>query len=183
MICRMAEKASALHIVDFGIMYGFRWSILIQHLSKRPGGPPKLPITGIDIPQCGFRPTERIEVTDRRLLNYCERFNVRFEYNTIAAQNWETIQIEDIKINSKEMLVVNSLFRLENLLDETAEVDCPRNAVLKLITKMNPDVFVHSIISGSYNSPFFVTRFRETLFHLSAIFDMFENTLPREEPG
>ncbi|XVF68794.1 hypothetical protein PTKIN_Ptkin11bG0030200 [Pterospermum kingtungense] len=182
MICRMAEKASALHIVDFGILYGFQWPILIQHLSKRPGGPPKLRITGIEIPQRGFRPTERIEVTGRRLANYCERFGVPFEYNAIAAQNWETIQIEDIKINNNEMLAVNCHYRFENLLDETAEVDCPRNAVLKLIRKMNPDIFVHSIVNGSYNSPFFVTRFKEALFHLSAIFDMFENTLPREDP-
>ncbi|XVF05495.1 hypothetical protein REPUB_Repub05bG0177300 [Reevesia pubescens] len=183
MICHMADKASALHIVDFGILYGFQWPILIQHLSKRPGGPPKLRITGIEIPQRGFRPKERNEATGRRLANYCERFNVPFEYNGIAAQNWEKIQIEDIKINSNEMLAVNSLFRFEHLLDETAEVECPRNAVLKLIRKMNPDIFVHSIINGSYNSPFFVTRFREALFHLSAIFDMFENTLPREEPA
>ncbi|XWS53114.1 hypothetical protein CRYUN_Cryun11dG0130000 [Craigia yunnanensis] len=183
MICNMAEKASALHIVDFGILFGFQWPILIQHLSKRAGGPPKLRITGIEIPQSGFRPTERIDVTGRRLANYCERFNVPFEYNAIAVQHWETIQIEDIKINSNEMLAVNSLFRFENLLDETIEVDCPRNAVLKLIRKMNPDIFVHSTINGSYNSPFFVTRFKEALFHLSAVFDMFENTLPREEPA
>ncbi|XWS71681.1 hypothetical protein CRYUN_Cryun03dG0159500 [Craigia yunnanensis] len=183
MICRMAEKATSLHIVDFGILYGFQWPILIQHLSERLGGPPKLRITGIEIPQRGFRPTERIDETGRRLANYCKRFNVPFEYNAIAAQNWEKIQIEDIKINSNEMLAVNSLFRFENLFNETTEVDCPRNAVLKLIRKMNPDIFVLSIINGSYNSPFFVTRFREALFHFSAIFDVFENTLGGEEPA
>ncbi|GMI94637.1 SCARECROW-like 14, GRAS (GAI, RGA, SCR) 2, ARABIDOPSIS THALIANA GRAS (GAI, RGA, SCR) 2 [Hibiscus trionum] len=183
MIYHMTENASALHIVDFGILYGFQWPILIQHLSKRPGGPPKLRITGIELPQRGFRPTERIEATGRRLANYCKRFNVPFEYKAIAAQNWENIRVEDIKINSNEFLAVNSLFRFENLLDETAEVDCPRNAVLKLIRKMNPDIFVHSIINGSYNSPFFVTRFKEALFHLSAVFDMFDNTLPRDEPA
>ncbi|KAE8712211.1 GRAS family transcription factor isoform 3 [Hibiscus syriacus] len=154
MIYHMAGNASALHIVDFGILYGFQWPILIQHLSKRPGGPPKLRITGIELPQRGFRPTERIEATGRRLANYCKRFNVPFEYKAIAAQNWETLRVEDIKINSNEFLAVKSLFRFENLLDETAEVDCPRNAVLK-----------------------------EALFHLSAVFDMFDNTLPRDEPA
>ncbi|KAK8605038.1 hypothetical protein V6N13_082497 [Hibiscus sabdariffa] len=183
MIYHMSENASALHIVDFGIMYGFQWPILIQHISKRPGGPPKLRITGIELPQRGFRPAEKIEATGRRLANYCKRFNVPFEYKAIAAQNWENIRVEDIKINSNEFLAVNSLFRFENLLDETAEVDCPRNAVLKLIRKMNPDIFVHSIINGSYNSPFFITRFKEVLFHLSAVFDMFDNTLPRDEPA
>ncbi|KAE8687218.1 Scarecrow-like protein 14 [Hibiscus syriacus] len=181
MIYHMAGNASALHIVDFGILYGFQWPILIQHLSKRPGGPPKLRITGIELPQRGFRPAERIEATGRRLANYCKRFNVPFEYKAIAVQNWENIRVEDIKINSNEFLAVNSLFRFENLLDETSEVDCPRNAVLKLIWKMNPDIFVHSIINGSYNSPYFVTRFKEALFHLSSVFDMFDNTLPRDE--
>ncbi|KAE8693097.1 Scarecrow-like protein 14 [Hibiscus syriacus] len=182
-IYRVSQKASVLHIIDFGILYGFQWPILIQHLSKRPGGPPKLRITGIEIPQRGFRPAERIEETGRRLAKYCERFGVPFEYNPIAVENWEAIRIEDMKINRNELLAVNSHFRFQNLLDETAEVDCPRDAVLKLIRKMNPDIFVHNIVNGAYNAPFFVTRFKEALFHMSAIFDVFENTLPREDPG
>ncbi|KAE8680449.1 scarecrow-like protein 14-like [Hibiscus syriacus] len=182
-IYRVSQKASVLHIVDFGILYGFQWPILIQHLSNRPGGPPKLRVTGIEIPQRGFRPAERIEETGRRLAKYCERFGVPFEYNPIAVEHWETIRIEDMKINRNEFLAVNSLFRFQNLLDETAEVDCPRNAVLKLIRKINPDIFVHNIVNGAYNAPFFVTRFREALFHISAIFDVFENTLPRVDPA
>ncbi|GMI97116.1 SCARECROW-like 14, GRAS (GAI, RGA, SCR) 2, ARABIDOPSIS THALIANA GRAS (GAI, RGA, SCR) 2 [Hibiscus trionum] len=182
-ICRVSQKASVLHIVDFGILYGFQWPILIQHLSERPGGPPKLRITGIEIPLRGFRPAERIEETGRHLAKYCQRFGVPFEYNPVAVENWETIRIEDIKINSNEILAVNSLFRFQNLLDETADVNCPRNAVLNLIRKMNPNIFVHNIVNGAYNAPFFVTRFKEALFHFSAMFDVFENTLPREEPA
>ncbi|GAV78281.1 GRAS domain-containing protein [Cephalotus follicularis] len=182
MIFNVAEKATILHIVDFGILYGFQWPMLIQHLSERPGGPPKLRITGIELPQPGFRPAERIEETGRRLAKYCERFNVPFEYNPIAAQNWETIQIEDIKINSNEVLAVNCLYRFKNLLDETVEVNCPRNAVLNLIRKMNPDIFVNTIHNGAYNAPFFLTRFREALFHFSAQFDMFDATFPRDDP-
>ncbi|KAE8705667.1 hypothetical protein F3Y22_tig00110419pilonHSYRG00183 [Hibiscus syriacus] len=133
------------------ILYGFQWPILIQHLSKRPGGPPNLRVTGIDIPLRGFRPAERIEETGRRLAKYCQHFGVPFENNPIAVENRETIRIEDIKINSNEMLSVNSLFRFQSLLDETVELDCPRNAVLKLIRKMNPDIFVHNIVNGAYN--------------------------------
>ncbi|KAB5520334.1 hypothetical protein DKX38_024653 [Salix brachista] len=46
---------------------------------------------------------------------------------------------------------------------------------------MNPDIFVHTIMNGSYNAPFFLTRFREALFHFSSLFDMFDSTLPRED--
>lgn len=45
---------------------------------------------------------------------------------------------------------------------------------------MNPDVFIHSVINGSYNSPFFVTRFREALFHFSSAFDMLDANIPRD---
>ncbi|CAA3023379.1 scarecrow 14 [Olea europaea subsp. europaea] len=182
MIMKAASEATTLHIVDFGILYGFQWPSLIQHLSRRPGGPPKLRITGIEFPQPGFRPAERVEETGCRLAKYCERFGVPFEYQAIATQNWETIKIEDLKIAHGEVLAVNCLYRFGRLLDETVEVDCPRDAVLNLIRKMNPNIFVHAVGSGSYSAPFFITRFREALFYYSALFDMLDTTLPRDDP-
>jgi hypothetical protein len=181
MILKAAEKAASLHVIDFGILYGFQWPALIYCLSRRAGGPPRLRITGIELPQPGFRPAERVQETGRRLAKYCERFGVPFEYNGIA-QKWETIQIEDLRINRNEVLAVNCLFRFKNLLDETVVVNSPRNAVLNLIRKMNPDIFVHSILNGSYNAPFFVTRFREALFHFSAMFDILDTNITREDP-
>lgn len=180
MIYKVTEKATSLHIVDFGISYGFQWPILIKHLASRPGGPPKLRITGIEFPQKGFRPAERTEETGRRLAKYCERFGVPFTYNAITSQNWETIRVEDIKIQSDEVVAVNDLMRFKNLLDETVEVNCPRNAILNLIRKMNPAIFVQSESNGAYNAPFFLTRFREALFHFSALFDMFDTNISRE---
>ncbi|KAJ8750604.1 hypothetical protein K2173_015778 [Erythroxylum novogranatense] len=182
MILHAAEKASTLHIVDFGVLYGYQWPMLIQKLSYRPGGPPKLRITGIELPQRGLRPAERIEETGRRLAKYCERFNVPFEYNPIPAQHWEKIPIEDLKITRDEVLAVNCLSRFKHLHDETDEVSCPRDAVLALIRKMKPDIFVLSVMNGSYNAPFFLTRFREALFHFSSIFDMLDCTVPRDDP-
>ncbi|KAG6758328.1 hypothetical protein POTOM_038671 [Populus tomentosa] len=180
-IKNIAENATRVHIVDFGIMYGFQWPSLIQRLSSRPGGPPKLRITGIDHPNPGFRPAERVEETGRRLENYANTFKVPFEFNAIA-QKWDTIQIEDLKIDRNEVLVVNSLFRLRNLLDETVVVESPRDTVLNLIRKMNPDVFIHGVVNGAYSAPFFITRFREALFHFSTLFDMLEANVPREVP-
>lgn len=183
MICKISFTAKALHIVDFGISYGFQWPIFFQHLAARDGGPPNLRITGIELPQSGFKPAEIVEETGRHLARYCQRFNVPFEYNSIAVQNWETIDLNDLKLDSNEVLAVNHIFRFKNLLDETAETDCPRNLVLKLIRKMNPDIFIHSIVNGSFSSPFFEGRFREALNHYSAIFDMLDTAIPREDPG
>ncbi|KAL3829110.1 hypothetical protein ACJIZ3_017912 [Penstemon smallii] len=178
-IKKLADGATTLHIIDFGILYGFQWPCLIQALSERPNGPPKVKITGIDFPQPGFRPAERVEDTGNRLQRYCERFGVPFEYIAIA-QKWETIKIEQLKIEKDELLVVNSLYRLQNVPDETVVVNSPRDAVLNLIKKINPNMFIQGVINGTYNTPFFITRFREALFHFSSIFDMFEATIPRE---
>ncbi|XP_009800215.1 scarecrow-like protein 14 [Nicotiana sylvestris] len=178
-IMNLAENASTVHIIDIGIMWGFQWPAIIQRLSSRPGGPPKLRITGIDFPYPGFRPAVRVEETGRRLTNYAKSFNVPFEFNAIA-QKWETIKLEDLKINNGEILVVNCLYRFRHLLDETVDVNSPRDVFLNLIRKSNPDVFILGIVNGAYNSPFFITRFREALFHYSSLFDMLEANIPRE---
>ncbi|KAH7550017.1 hypothetical protein ACOSQ2_025165 [Xanthoceras sorbifolium] len=181
-IGKLAEKSTRVHIIDFGISYGFQWPCFIQRQSFRPGGPPKIRITGVELPQPGFRAAERIEETGRRLKRVSEACNVPFEYNAIA-QKWETIQLEDLKIHRDEVTVVTCMYRLDNLPADTVVLNSPRDALLKLIKRMNPDMFVHGVINGTYNSPFFVSRFRDALFHFSAMFDMFEATVPCEDQG
>ncbi|KAM4083324.1 hypothetical protein ACB094_08G047500 [Castanea mollissima] len=127
-------------IFDFGILYGLQWPCLIQRLSIIPGGPLKIRITGIELPQPGFRPAER-------------RINVPFEYSAIA-QKWETIRLEDLKIDRDELTVVTVL-----------AINCPRDIVLNLSKRINPDLFVHGV----------------ALFFFSALFDMFDATMPNED--
>ncbi|GAA0140529.1 hypothetical protein LIER_01856 [Lithospermum erythrorhizon] len=182
MILQVAAKASTLHIVDFGISYGFHWPKLIQELSSRQGGPPKLRITGIELPQAGFRPTALVEETGQRLAKYCERFNVPFEYHVIATKSWESITIEDLKLSRNEVLAVTCMFRFRYLLDETVVADSPRDRVLKLIKDMKPDIFVHSIINGGHHVPLFVNRFREAFFFYSALYDCIDANMSRDHP-
>lgn len=177
-ILNASKGVTRLHIIDYGIQYGFQWPIFMQRISKRPGGPPSIRITGIDLPQPGFRPAERIEATGRRLHEYARMFNVPFEYRPIAAK-WDTIQIEDLRIDKDELLVVNCLFRMRNMMDETVTEDSPRMRVLNTIRKMNPHMFIHGVVNGTYNAPFFVTRFKEALFYFSSLFDMLEANASR----
>ncbi|PON68795.1 GRAS transcription factor [Trema orientale] len=181
-IWKLAENVKSIHIIDFGILYGFQWPELIQRLSQTPGGPPKLRITGIELPQPGFRPSEKVEETKRRLENYCKRFSVPSEYNVIA-QKWQTIRYEDLNIDRErdELVVVNCLYRLRHIPDETVVMNNPRDTVLKLIRRINPDLFIHGVVNGTYNAPFFETRFKAALFHYYALFDMFDTTVPRQD--
>ncbi|KAI8544039.1 hypothetical protein RHMOL_Rhmol08G0263900 [Rhododendron molle] len=178
----LVQDSQRLHIIDFGILYGFQWPCLIQNLSMRPGGPPRVQITGIDFPQTGFRPSERVEETGRRLTTYCERFGVPFQFNAIA-KKWDNINLDDLKIESDEVLVVNCLYRLRNMLDETVAENCPRDGVVNLVRRINPDMFIHGVLNGAYNAPFFILRFREAIRFASSLFDMFEATVPREDEG
>ncbi|XP_004295967.1 PREDICTED: scarecrow-like protein 14-like [Fragaria vesca subsp. vesca] len=180
MIIKAAEKAETLHIIDFGIRQGFQWPALIHCLSRRPGGPPKLRITGLELTLSGCHPEETVQETGHRLANYCKRFNVPFEYHAIA-KKWETVQLDELKVQRNEVLAVNCLCRFKYLLDETVMVNSPRDTVLNIIRKLNPDIFVQSVVNGSHDAPFFVPRFREALFHFSALFDMLDTTLPRED--
>ncbi|GLT89572.1 hypothetical protein SLE2022_075500 [Rubroshorea leprosula] len=180
-INKIADNSMRLHVIDFGILYGFQWPTLIQQLSMRQGGPPKLRITGIDILEPGFRPTERVEEAGRRLAAYAEKFKVPFEFTAIV-KKWDAIKVEELKIYRDEVIVVNCLYRAENLLDESAAENSPRTIVFNLIRQINPDIFIHGIVNGGFNSPFFVTRFREALFHFSALFDMFDTIVPRNDP-
>ena len=180
-ITKAAEKAETLHVIDFGVLHGFSWPSIIQRLSTRPGGPPKLRVTGIDFPEPGFRPAQKVEETGRWLANYAKRFHVPFQYNAIA-QKFETIRVADLKIDSDEVEIVRGRHRFRNVLDETVVAESPRNIVLNLIRKMNPDIFIHAVVNAAYDAPFFMTRFREALFHFYALFDMIEDNVPRNRP-
>ncbi|KAJ7524822.1 hypothetical protein O6H91_17G023400 [Diphasiastrum complanatum] len=175
------EGAGKLHIVDYGIRYGFPWPCLIKALGSRPGGPPHLRITGIEFPEPGLKPAERVEDTGRRLEEYARSSGVPFEYNGLAT-NWENVYPSSLFLRQDEVLVVNCLFRLRHLYDESVKVESPRKIVLSRIRSMNPKVFVQGVLNGCYNSPFFLTRFSEALSFYGSIFDAIDASIPSEHP-
>ena len=180
-ICKAIAGRKKVHIVDYGIHYGSQWPGLLKFLSIWPGGPPEVRITGIDLPQPGFRPAARVQETGRRLSSYAHQFGVPFKFHGIAAK-WETVGVDDLDIDPDEVLVVYSILHFGNLMDEGVDTSCPspRDVVLSNIRKMRPDVFILFIMNGTYSSPYFVPRFREALFHYSAMFDMMDVTTSRD---
>ncbi|WVZ90326.1 hypothetical protein U9M48_036635 [Paspalum notatum var. saurae] len=170
-----------VHIVDYDVHYGLQWPTFLGHLATREGGPPEVRITGIDLLQPGFRPTARVEETGRRLSNCARQFCVPFKFHGITAK-WETICVDDLNIDPDEVLIVNGSIHFGNLMDEGINIDSPspRDVVLSNIRKMKPNVFILYIRNVSYNNPFFVSRFREALFHYCAMFDMLDATAPRD---
>uniref|UniRef100_R7W8Z9 Uncharacterized protein n=1 Tax=Aegilops tauschii TaxID=37682 RepID=R7W8Z9_AEGTA len=170
-----------LHIVHYGVNDGFQWPDLLRWLAEREGGPPKVRITSITSLRPGFRPAEQTHDTGQRLRRCAKQFGVPFEFRVIAAKA-EDVRVEDLNINPDEVLVVNSLIHFRSLMDESVVIDRlnPRDMVLNTIRKMKPAVFVHAIVNASYNTTFFVTRFRQVLHNFAAHFDMMEATVPRD---
>ncbi|KAJ3690187.1 hypothetical protein LUZ61_019351 [Rhynchospora tenuis] len=170
--------ASKIHIVDFGIAFGFQWPSLIQALARMKGGIPKLRITGVDLPQMGFHPDGRVKETGKRLEDYARDFKVSFEYHGIASQ-WESICLEDFSIRDDEAVIVNSMYNLSRLRDEPlVGMKKSKNQLLKLIRAMKPKVFIQGIINLSF-SPFFIPRFRMVLQQYFRYFDMLDALVPR----
>ncbi|KAJ1695351.1 hypothetical protein LUZ63_012049 [Rhynchospora breviuscula] len=176
-ILNVARNASKVHVIDFGLHFGFQWPSLIQALSKIEGGPPKLRITLVERPQPGFRPAKRIEAVGQRLKEYARSFNVPFEFKGIASQ-LESIRIEELNVNDDEVVVVNSIFRLREVSDETFAIDSPRDQVLKLIRQIKPQIFIQAESNRSYSS-FFLTRFRQVLSTHAVFYDLLDSTIPR----
>ncbi|XP_057953769.1 scarecrow-like protein 33 [Malania oleifera] len=182
-ILDVTEKATKLHIIDFGTTFGFQWIIIVRDLLARVGGTPNLRITGIQPPQHGPRKAQGVGETKHLMEKYFEQFNISFEYKAIA-KKWDTIHIDDIKVNKDEVIVVNCLYQLENRLpDDTVALNSPRNIVLDLIRKTNPKIFIHGVTNGSFNVPFFVRRFQEAVYYYSAWFDMTDKIFTLENPS
>ncbi|VAH72258.1 unnamed protein product [Triticum turgidum subsp. durum] len=168
-----------VHIIDFGICFGFQWPSLLKQFADREGGPPKLRITGIELPTPGFRPDEMNNNTRLRLIEYADMFKVPFEYRQISSK-WESITIKDFNIDKDELLVVNCIHRMKNLGDETTSINSARNRVLNNIRMMKPNIFIHGVVNGSYNTPFFLSRFKEVMYRYTSLFDMLDKTTPRD---
>ncbi|GER46380.1 GRAS family transcription factor [Striga asiatica] len=178
MIAARSVKSARIHVIDFGISFDFQWPILIRRLASRGGGPPTaLRITGIDFPLPGPRPAERVDEMGRRLARYAEAHGVPFEYKSVA-RAWGDVTRKDLEIRSgEEFVVVNLSERAKTLPDEmNAAFEKSRANVLELIREAKPDIFVQGVVNGSHGNSFFLSRFREALFHYSVVFDMLETT-------
>lgn len=178
-ICRATAGSSRLHVVDYGLHLGLQWPDLLRRLAARDGGPPEVTITCVDLPLPGFRPARHIEETGHRLSDCARELGVPFKFHAVAAARWDAVRVE-VDPDPGAVLVVNSLFKLETLADDSLVVDraSPRDIVLGGIRRMRPAVFTHGVVNGLCGNSF-LTRFREALFYFSAAFDMLDATLPR----
>ncbi|CAL4982441.1 unnamed protein product [Urochloa decumbens] len=171
---------SKLHIVDYGPHFGFHLAGLLRLLANREGVPPEVKVTAIGCPNLRSCPTEPIEDTGIRLSKCAREFGLPFKFEAIMMKS-EKVCTENLRTDDDEVLVINDLFNFSTLMDESVFFDhpSPRDTVLNNIRNMRPNVFIQSIVNYSCGSSF-LSRFRGTLFYYTALFDMLDATIPRE---
>ena len=64
--------------------------------------------------------------------------------------------------------------------EEEGYFKCPRDKVLAMMRRLQPDIVVMGFVNGAHSSPFFVPRFKEALYYYASRFDALHSNVAGE---
>ncbi|KAK9057211.1 hypothetical protein SSX86_024578 [Deinandra increscens subsp. villosa] len=178
-IAEAMKTEDRIHIIDFQIAQGGQWVTLIQALAGRPGGPPRLRITGIDDSRNAFARGGGLNIVGGRLGKLAETCKVPFEFHPVLVSG-SGIEIEHLQVRPGEALAVNCAFVLHHMPDESVDPQNHRDRLLRLIKSLSPKVVTLVEQEANVNTAKFFHRFQETFSYYSAMFDSIDATLARD---
>lgn len=178
-IMHAVANAQEIHVLDLGIGSGVQWYHLLDQLANRPGGAPKVRITGIDIAAATGAPEHRLQETGKRLMEYAASLNIVATYSCIATK-LEEFDLRTLTFPANETLVINSALTLHHIPDQLTVTPDQRDKVLKQIKALKPAVFTLTEPDSEHNKLEFMPRLRESLRHYYTVFDVLDTLLPAE---
>lgn len=178
-IAEALRNEDRIHIIDFQIAQGTQWITLIQALAARPGGPPRVRITGIDDPVSEYARGDSLALVGKMLANMSRKFNIPLEFTPLAVYGPD-VKREMLDIRPGEALAVNFTLQLHHTPDESVDVNNPRDGLLRMVKGLSPKVTTLVEQESNTNTTPFLTRFVETLDYYSAMFESIDVTLPRD---
>ncbi|OIT36546.1 PREDICTED: scarecrow-like transcription factor PAT1 [Nicotiana attenuata] len=173
------KEENTIHIIDFQISQGSQWITLIHALAARPGGPPRIRITGIDDSTSAYARGGGIEIVGRRLSSIAASCNVPFEFHPVAA-SCSDVEIEHLKVRSGEPLAVNFALILHHMPDESVGTQNHRDRLLRMVKSLTPKIVTLVEQESNTNRVQFFPRFLETLNYYLSIFESIDVALPRD---
>lgn len=167
-----------VHVIDFNLMHGLQWPALIQALALRPGGPPRLRLTGIGPPQPGGN--DVLQEIGKKLRQLADTVKVEFEFRGVIAVKLDDIKPWVFQVRHGEAVAVNSVLQLHKLLYSDGPIRAI-DEVLRSVRALKPKIFTIVEHEANHNHPSFLGRFTEALHYYSTMFDSLEaSNLPSE---
>ncbi|XP_061375368.1 scarecrow-like protein 21 [Gastrolobium bilobum] len=178
-IAEAMKDESEVHIIDFQIGQGSQWVSLIQALARRPGGPPKIRITGVDDSVSAYARGGGLDIVGKRLSTLAHSCHVPFEFHAIKVSASE-VQLEDLELRPYEAVAVNFAIMLHHVPDESVNSQNHRDRLLRLAKHLSPKVVTLVEQEFNTNNAPFLQRFVETMNYYLAVFESIDVVLARE---
>ncbi|CAM6091387.1 unnamed protein product [Calypogeia fissa] len=160
------EGEGSVHIIDIDIMQGLQWPALFHILAARPGGPPRVRITGLGTSM------DALEATGRRLSNFAQSLGLPFQYTPVA-ERIGNVDAKTLKVRKGDVLAVHWLHH--SLYDVTGS----DIRTLQLLQSLSPKVITMVEQDLSFSGSF-LNRFVEALHYYSALFDSLGASFPED---
>ncbi|AUX24203.1 GRAS-like transcription factor [Sorangium cellulosum] len=166
-----------IHLIDIGVGGGTQWPFLLHRLASRPGGPPRVRLTGIDLPCRGPDPEQRLRWAGAYIGGWAERLGVPFEFHGIASAV-ERVDWSRIASRSTAPIAVNAAFALHHVPDASVHPIVNRDAILTQIRAISPRVLTLVEPDVEHNAQPFLPRLSEAIGHYYAVFQALDALLP-----
>ncbi|KAJ0805949.1 putative transcription factor GRAS family [Helianthus annuus] len=166
------SKAKRVHVVELAIRQGVHTMILMQALASQPEPIKHLKITAVGT---GFE--KQIQQTGGHLKSFAESINLSFSYNVVIVEDMLEFNIDLLELNPREALGVFSMYGLWSMIGQQDRLE----SLMKVLKSIKPRVMVMCEVATNLNSPNFVNRLIEALFHYGAVFDSLEDCMDGED--
>ncbi|KAI3795744.1 hypothetical protein L1987_38401 [Smallanthus sonchifolius] len=172
------QYESQVHVIDFLIAQGSQWAQLIEEFAKRPGGPPRLRVTGVDDYDSSYARGGGMHLVGQRLAKVAEAHGVPFEFHE-AAISGSDVHWGNLRVQPGEAIAANFPYMLHHMPDESVSTTNHRDRLIRLVKLLSPKVVTLLEQESNTNTSSFSKRFEEALDYYTAMFESVDAKLPR----
>ncbi|KAL3505637.1 hypothetical protein ACH5RR_031019 [Cinchona calisaya] len=165
--------ATKVHIVDLEIRSGMQYTILMQALATRCQNP----LECLKVTAVGTKSKTKLEETGRRLASFAKALNLKFSFKIVMVADILKLNENLFELNADEAVAVWVEYYLMFFIAWQDMLE----SLMNFIKAINPRIMIVIDVEGNHNSPVFVTRFIESLFHYGGFYDCLEDCLKHDQ--